>query len=299
MDDNVEASNINHMREDRKKSFLSQLRISVRRNPLGIVGGTVLLIILIIAYLGPLVSEINPDEFHTDECILEPCSKHIFGTDVYGRDIFTRVLYGTRISVNCAFAILAGSAFIGAFVGIIAGYFGGIIDEILMRITDIFLSFPPLVLAMVVNAALGSSIIAAVFAVIITWWPTYARMVRGQVLSAKKALYVTAAKSIGIKHGTIMVRHILPNCINPMIVQLTLDAGYVILTLAGLSFIGLGAKPPTSELGYMVSEGSAHILSSWWWATFPGLVICLIVVSANLFGDFLKDLLDPRIKGGS
>lgn len=283
--------------QERLTNIKSQLRISVIRNPLGVLGGVLVIGIILIAIIGPSISRFDPEEFNLARRALPPNSTNLFGTDLFGRDIFTRVLYGTRISLSCATVILLFSVMIGVVVGTIAGYFGGIVDEIVMRITDVFLAFPPLILAMVVNSALGSSIGAAVFAVLITWWPSYARMIRGQVLASKNLMYVKAAKSMGISDMVIILKHILPNCINPTIVQVTLDAGYVILTLAGLSFIGLGAKPPTPELGFMVNEGRQYLLTQWWWPTFPGLVICLFVVGSNLFGDFMKDVLDPRLKG--
>jgi peptide/nickel transport system permease protein len=193
--------------------------------------------------------------------------------------------------------VLAIAVGVGALVGATAGYFGGLFDEVMMRITDIFLAFPPLILALAVNAGLGPGIESAMFAVAFSWWPGYARMIRGQVLSAKNNLYVDAAHSIGASHTRILTRHILPNCINPTIVELTLDAGYIVLTTAGLSFVGLGAQPPTPEWGFMVSEGRKYILSQWWWPTFPGLAICSVVVGFNLLGDFLRDLLDPKLRG--
>ena len=194
-----------------------------------------------------------------------------------------------------AAVVLAIAVTLGSIVGILAALFGGIADEVLMRGTDIFLAFPPLILAMAVNAGLGPGIMSAILAVGFTWWPAYARMIRGQVLMTKSNLYVEAARAMGTSRWRIVVKHILPNCVSPTIVQITLDAGAIILTTAGLSFIGLGAQPPTPEWGSLISEGSGYILTSWWWPTFPGLVLCLFVVGLNLLGDFLRDIQDPRL----
>ncbi len=190
--------------------------------------------------------------------------------------------------------VLAIAVSVGLVVGSLAGYLGGLADELMMRVTDIFLAFPPLILALAVNAGLGPGLTAAMLAVSVTWWPSYARMVRGQVLSIKQRDYVEAARSIGCPSTTLLRRHILPNALNPIIVQMSLDMGYVVLITAGLSFVGLGAQPPTPEWGAMVTEGRQNILTNWWWATFPGLAICYLVVGFNLLGDFLQDLLDPQ-----
>jgi len=264
---------------------------------MGVVGFIFILSIIILAIFADQLTAYKPNEFNIKDRLQPPSIEHPFGTDTFGRDLFTRVIYGTRISLMVAGVVLTAAVMIGMFLGSTAGYLGGGIDEIVMRTTDMFFAFPPLILAMVVNAALGPSLSAAIVAVAITWWPSYARMIRGQVMASRNHLYVDAARSLGAKDTRIILKHVLPNSFNPTIVQLTLDAGFVILTVAGLSFIGLGPQPPTSELGYMVNEGRQYILSYWWWATFPGIFICLLVVGFNLFGDFLRDLFDPRLSG--
>jgi len=226
-----------------------------------------------------------------------PSVNHLFGTDLFGRDLFSRVLFGIGISLRASLTVLLFSSTIGIIFGAIAGYTGGLFDEIMMRVVDVFFAFPPLILAMAINMALGPSIKSAVFAVTITWWPSYARIIRGEVLSEKNKLYVYAARSIGVNKMEIIFRHVLPNCIRPTIVQMTLDVGAIILTLAGLSFIGLGAQSPTPELGLLVNEGRRFILTQWWLAAYPGLIICLLVVSTNLSGDFLNDFLNPKVHG--
>jgi peptide/nickel transport system permease protein len=278
-------------------SFWMHLRFSIRRNPMGVVGFIFILSIIVMAIFADQLTAYKPNEFNIKDRLQPPSIEHPFGTDTFGRDLFTRVIYGSRISLMVAGVVLTAAVMIGMFLGSIAGYLGGGIDETVMRTTDMFFAFPPLILAMVVNAALGPSLSAAIVAVTITWWPSYARMIRGQVMASRNHLYVDAARSLGARDTRIILKHVLPNSFNPTIVQLTLDAGFVILTVAGLSFIGLGPQPPTSELGYMVNEGRQYILSYWWWATFPGIFICLLVVGFNLFGDFLRDLFDPRLSG--
>jgi peptide/nickel transport system permease protein len=274
-----------------------QLTNASRRNPLGVLGLFLVLSIVLMAIFAPSIATHGPTEANIRERLQPPSAQHYFGTDTLGRDIFSRVVYGSRISLRVAVMVLAIALGVGATLGAIAGYLGGLADEVVMRVTDIFLAFPPLILALAVNAGLGPGIESAMLAVSFTWWPGYARMIRGQVMFAKHNLYVEAARSTGASSWRVVTRHVLPNCINPTIVQLTLDAGYVVLTTAGLSFVGLGAQPPTPEWGFMVSEGRKFILSQWWWPTFPGLAICLLVVGFNLVGDFLRDLFDPRLRG--
>lgn len=282
---------------ERYRDLVKQARIGFRRNPLGSLGLALLLAMVLLAIFAPQIATHDPAQLNRDERLLPPSAQHFFGTDASGRDVYSRVVYGSRVSLRVAFVVLVIAVTTGAILGALAGYFGGMVDEVLMRLTDIFLAFPSLILAMAVNAALGPGIESAMLAVGFTWWPAYARMIRGQVLAARNHQYVEAARSIGARHRRVLLRHILPNAINPTIVQLTLDAGYVVLTVAGLSFIGLGAQPPSHEWGFMVSEGSDHILTQWWWSTFPGLAICILVVGFNLVGDFLRDLLDPRLRG--
>lgn len=282
---------------ERGNELSKQAGIGFRRNPLGALGLFLLVSMVLVAVFAPQIATHDPTQFNTAERMQPPSAEHLFGTDVTGRDIFSRVVYGSRISLRVAVIVLAIAVTIGAALGAAAGYSGGLVDEILMRVTDVFLAFPSMILAMAVNAGLGAGIGSAMLAVGLAWWPGYARTIRGQVIAAKNNPYVDAARSLGASHWRVLVRHVLPNCISPTIIQVTLDAGYVVLTTAGLSFIGLGAQPPTPEWGYLVSEGHTHILTQWWWSTFPGLAICLLVVGFNLVGDFLRDLLDPRLRG--
>lgn len=271
----------------------TELARATRANPLGIVGLGLVLIVIIVAALAPTVATHDPKKLNRDDTLLEPSSGHFFGTDVAGRDVFSRVVFGSRTSLRVAATVMAIALTIGGVMGTIAGYAGGFVSESLMRVTDIFLSFPSLILALAINAALGPGLNSAIIAVGITLWPAYARLIRAQVLANKNNLYVVAARSLGAGHIRLLFKHVIPSCVGPLIVQSTLDVGYVVLAVAGLSFLGIGAQPPTSEWGYMVGQAQKNLMSAWWWATFPGLAICMFVVGFNLLGDFLRDLLDP------
>jgi peptide/nickel transport system permease protein len=228
---------------------------------------------------------------------LEPPSReHPLGTDRMGRDLLARILFGGRTSLGLGFLVVGIAVAIGLPLGAAAGYFGGWVDELIMRITDVFLSFPPLLLAIAVVAALGPSFINSMFAIAIVWWPWYTRIVRAQTLSIKERAYIEAARGIGVKDHTIITRHVLPNVITPVLVQITIDIGAAILTGAVLSFLGLGVQPPTADWGKMVDVGRAYMLVAPWYATFPGLCLFLVALSMNLLGDGIRDVLDPRTR---
>jgi peptide/nickel transport system permease protein len=228
------------------------------------------------------------------ETLQAPSAAHPFGTDQVGRDVLSRVMYGARISPVIALFVLVISVAIGVPLGLAAGYFGGIVDEIIMRITDVFLAFPALLLALAFAAVLRPSITNTVIAISVTWWPWYTRIIRGQAASVARRPFVESARASGISHVRILVRHVLPNSITPIIVQVSLDVGGVILTASALSFLGLGAQDPTPDWGLMVSQGQAFFTTHWWLVTFPGLAILLTAVAFNLMGDGLRDVLDPR-----
>jgi peptide/nickel transport system permease protein len=263
-------------------------------NPLSLAGMVVLALFVLMALAAPLLAPYDPTAFNGADKFLAPGAGHLMGTDDAGRDILSRVIYGTRYSLTAAVGILVFAAAVGTTVGLIAGYAGGWVDEVLMRVTDMFLAFPALVLAMAAAAALGPSLFNAVIATAIVWWPWYARLVRGQVLSIKNEPFVAAARVAGARPARIVTRHVLRNCTTPIIVQMSLDVGYAILTMASLSFVGLGAQPPTPEWGSMISVGRDFYLDQWWYATFPGLAIFLVVMAANLVGDGLQEALAPR-----
>ena len=225
---------------------------------------------------------------------MPPSVEYPFGTDWLGRDMLTRVILGARIAVQVSLIVVGLAVLVGVPLGAIAGYRGGFIDGVIMRATDLFLAFPPLLLAMAIVAALGPGLQNATFALVISWWPWYARIARGLAISLREWPFVDAARSMGIKDRVIVVRHIIPNSIGPIVVQATIDIGTVILAAGALAFIGLGALPPAPDWGLMVAEGRQYILDQWWLSTFPGLAIFFTVLAFNLVGDLLLRLLDPR-----
>jgi len=271
-----------------------RLRGVLARDPLGTCGIIIVLAIVVLAVVYPLVVPYNPVAADPTAVQLPPGSAHWFGTDNAGRDVFSRVLAGSRVAIGAAAVVLSIAIAVGLAVGSLAGYVGGWADELIMRATDIFLSFPPLLLAMAVNAGLGAGLLSTMAAIALTWWPSYARMVRGQVLALKEQSFVEAAHAVGLSHARIIVRHVVPNILGIVLIQATLDVGYVVLTTSSLSFVGLGSQPPTPDWGAMVADGRGDILNSWWWSTFPGLAICLLATASNLSGDLLRAALDPR-----
>ncbi|HKM51266.1 MAG TPA: nickel transporter permease [Candidatus Bathyarchaeia archaeon] len=267
-----------------------------KRSPLSMMGLAIVAALIVVAVLAPYIAPYNPIEQDLSMRLSPPSSSHIFGMDTLGRDIFSRVVYGCRITLEIAFVItlIGGSA--GSLVGVIAGYSGGKVDEILMRVTDMFLAFPRLILALAFAAALGPSLVNMIIAISVVDWPIYARLARGQALSAKREDFVEAARAMGAGNWRIIFLHILPVCLSPIIVQVTLRLGDVILTAAGLGFLGLGAQPPTPEWGVMVSDGRNFILNEWWIAAFPGFAIMIVVLGFNLLGDGIRDIMDPRLR---
>ena len=274
--------------------FLDLVLHRIWQHPLALTGTVIILLLVTAAALAPWLTSYDPYQIASDNRLAAPSWQHFFGTDDMGRDIFSRVLYGARLSLLAAMVVLILATGIGVVVGAIAGYYGGWVDEILMRTTDMFLAFPAMILAMCIASALGPSLINAMIAVSIVWWPWYARLIRGQILSLKNKEYVEAARALGASDARVLWKYILPNCTAPLIIQITLDIGYAILTTASLSFIGVGAVPPTPEWGAMISVGRGFILVQWWYPTFPGLAIFLAVAGFSLLGDGLRDILDPR-----
>lgn len=225
-----------------------------------------------------------------------PSVNHFFGTDEMGRDVFTRVVYGARISITVGLSIVIIAAAVGCFFGSIAGYAGGKIDQVIMAATDMVLSFPSMVLALALTAALGPGLFNTMLAVCIVRIPLYVRLMRGQVLVLKEMQYVRAAKTFGAKPVAIVMHHIVPNCLTPLLVQMTLGIGDAILIASSMSFIGLGAQPPTPEWGAMISTARIYAIDQWWYAAFPGVFILITVMGFNLLGDGIRDILDPRSK---
>ena len=321
------------------------------RSPPGIIGMVLVIVFLVLAVIGPFIAPFSYDlpltAFDPDARLAPPGTvitipegkladffhvkpgnyTMILGGDDYGRDLFSRILYGARVSLVVAILIMIVGPWIGIAIGLVAGYYGGKVDELLMRITDVFLAFPGLILAIAFSAVLPpriqdflnanppvrdfflslfalkvqhagamSYLVSVIVALWIVWWPSYARLTRGLVLSARENVYVEAARALGVPTRWILLRHIFPNILGPILVYLTLDFGGVILTEAGLSFLGLGAVPPIADWGRIINDGSAYFPNSWWLVFYPGLMILLTVLGFNLIGDTLRDVLDPKTR---
>lgn len=269
--------------------------LSFRSNTLAMVGLIILVLIILAAIFAPLLATHNPFAQDLGARLLPPGTDgYIFGTDSLGRDIYSRLLYGARISIYIVLLVALVAPLLGLVIGTISGYAGGWVDEILMRLTDIFLAFPRLILALAFVAALGAGIENAVLAISLTAWPPYARIARAETLTIRSADFIHAIRLQGAGPIRIITRHIWPLCISSLMIRVTLDMAGIILTAAGLGFLGLGAQPPSPEWGAMISEGRKYILDYWWVATIPGLAIFAISLAFNLLGDGLRDVLDPK-----
>jgi len=277
-----------------------RLRYTARvilRDPLALFSVLVIALLILLALLGPWIApypEQGRGRTNVPERFLPPSSDHWLGTDQLGRDVLSRIIFGSRIAIQAPTIVVILAVVIGAPLGALAGYVGGWVDNLIMRVTDLFLAFPSLLLAVTIVAAVGPSLTNAMIAIAISWWPWYTRLVRGITLSLRERYFVEAARSIGVSSWTIILRHILPNCVTPILVQATIDFGTVILAEGSLSFLGLGTQPPAPDWGLMVSQGRSYILDQWWISTLPGLAIFVSVLAFNLLGDTLRDILDPR-----
>jgi peptide/nickel transport system permease protein len=267
------------------------------RSPLSLFGIVIILLLIVAGLLAPVLAPYDPDEIDPDLRLTSPVWEHPMGTDEVGRDILSRVIWGARISLEIGLTIVFFSAAIGLVIGLVSGYFGGLLDQVLMRLTDIFISIPTLILAIAMTAALGSSLSNALLAMVIVWWPIYARLIRSEVLSIKEKDYIKAIRVLGASPFKILAFHVLPNTIDSVIVRASIDFGNAVMFCAALSFIGLGAQPPTPEWGAMVTTGKDYLRDAWWLVTFPGLAIFLTVMGFNLLGDGIRDFLDPRLRG--
>lgn len=265
------------------------------RNPLGALGGLLMLLLVLVSLFPGLFTTKDPNAINASVRLKPPSTEHLMGTDELGRDVYSRVIYGTRLSMGSALLVVVASGLVGTTLGLIAGYYGGKLDDLIMRIADILIAFPALIMAMGIVALLGPGLTNAMLAITVIWWPQFARMARGQVVAEKSKLYVEAAKALGQSDMRILFRHILPNSWVPLLVKGTLDIGVAILLTASLSFLGLGVKPPTAELGALVTQGRDHLLNAWWYSTFPGLVMFVGIFACNLMGDSLRDAMDPTL----
>lgn len=271
-----------------------KLRHFVSSHVLLVLGGLVFLAIVLVAIFAPFVATHVPTAISFSVKLEPPGAEYLMGTDEMGRDIFSRVVFGARTSLMVGLMVTTLAIVIGVPIGLVAGYYGGRIDTVLMRISDVFLAFPPLLLPIAITAAIGVGLVNVMIALAVSWFPWYARIMRGSVMRVRSELYVSAARAMGVSHTRIMIRHALPNALTPVVVQGSLDFGYTILAAASLSFIGIGAQPPEMEWGLMAATSRTRFLDFWWTVTFPGLAIFLTVLSVNLVGDGIRDILDPR-----
>lgn len=283
--------------ESRRQAKLGQLYrqwLAFRKNPAAVVGLVIVLALLLMAAFAPLIAQHDPLAQTLDQRLLAPSAKHWFGTDALGRDIFSRVVYGTRVTLVIVMLVVITVGPLGLLIGCAAGYFGGWVDTVLMRITDVFLAFPRLVLALAFVAALGPGLENAVIAIAFTAWPPYARVARAETMLIRNADYISAMRLQGASQMRIVLKHVVPMCVPSLIVRTTYDMAGIIIIAAGLGFLGLGAQPPIPEWGAMISTGREQIFDQWWVATFPGIAICVVALGFNLLGDGLRDVLDAR-----
>ena len=278
------------------RAFRHTLSI-IARDPLSLASTVVIVLFILMAVFAYQIAP-SPEEgagkTNVPNTMLPPSWAHPFGTDLLGRDMLSRVIVGAQAALMVPIGVGLFAVLIGAPLGALAGYKGGWIDEVIMRITDLFLAFPSLLLAMAIASALGRGLDKAAIALVVSWWPWYTRLTRGVALSLKERYFVEAAQAIGVEDWVIIFRHILPNTISPVLVQATVDLGTVILAMGGLAFLGLGTQPPAPDWGLMVSDGRTFVLNQWWIATFPGIAIFVVVLAFNMLGDTLRDIFDPR-----
>ena len=269
----------------------------ILRDPLSLIGTIIIILVLFMAVFAKQVApypEEGKGKTNAPNTLMAPSAEHLFGTDKLGRDILSRIIMGSRSALIVPIGVVLFAVLLGAPLGALAGYKGGWLDEVIMRITDLFLAFPSLLLAMAIASALGRGLDKAAIALVVSWWPWYTRIARGVAVGLRERYFVEAAQAIGVSDAVIIFRHILPNTISPILVQATVDMGTVILAMGGLAFLGLGTQPPAPDWGLMVSEGRTYILDQWWIATFPGMAIFIVVLAFNLLGDTLRDIFDPR-----
>lgn len=268
----------------------------LKKDKLAMIGAIIIFFLAVIAILAPHITPYDPIELDLESRLSSPGGNHLMGTDNLGRDVLSRIIYGARISLSMATVVVVIVMLLGIAMGTTAGYFGGIIDGIIMRVVDVLLAFPNIILALVIAGILGPSLTNVMIALGAIWWVSYARIIRGSVLSVKEKEFVEAARAMGSSDAYIAIRHVLPNVLSPVIVLATLDMGHIILSIAALSFLGLGAQPPIPEWGTMLNEGRPFMETAPHLMIFPGLMIMITVLAFNFIGDGLRDALDPRMK---
>jgi len=269
----------------------------ILHDPLSFMSAIIIVLFILMAIFAYQIApypEEGAGKTHASNTLLSPSTERWFGADKLGRDVLSRVIFGARPALIIPMLVVLFAMLIGAPLGALAGYKGGWLDEVIMRITDLFLAFPSLLLAMAIASALGRGLDKAAIALVVSWWPWYTRIARGVAVGLRERYFIEAAQAAGVSDAVIIFRHILPNTLSPLMVQATVDMGTVILAMGGLAFLGLGTQPPSPDWGLMVSEGRQYILDQWWIATFPGIAIFIVVLAFNLVGDTLRDIFDPR-----
>ena len=293
-EDALKPEVVRQMRRDARKRYFQDSYTLWKRNPITMIGTITIALLILIAFIAPLLATHDPYEQILADRLFAPSAEHWFGTDNLGRDIYSRVVHGSRLTLMIAILVAVISGPIGLVVGVLSGYLGGWVDEVLMRISDGFLAFPKLILAVAFAAALGTGLENAIIAISVANWPGYARMVRAETLAVRNSDYIQAIRVLGAGRLRIMVGHITPMCMSTLIVRVSFDMGAIILIAAGLGFLGLGAQPPSPEWGLMVSDGRDYLVDQWWVSTLPGLAILIVVLGFNLIGDGIRDILDPH-----
>jgi peptide/nickel transport system permease protein len=281
------------------ESMLKEIGFTIRllrQSPLAVIGTVIVGLYLFAALFAPIITPYGAEERVWAEAYAAPSGRHLLGADESGGDVFSRIIWGARTSMYIAAIVLVIAIVVGVLLGSLSGFFGGWVDEVIMRFTDVFLSIPAIILAMAFASIFGRSLENMMLALSLIWWPTYARYVRGQALSVKETNFVEAARSLGASNRRLMYNHILPNTIAPIIVQTTLDIGGVVITAAALSFLGFGTPPGAAEWGRMVAEGQRYAFTQPWMFLFPGIALLLFSLGWNLLGDSLRDVLDPRLR---
>ncbi|MNS47268.1 putative D,D-dipeptide transport system permease protein DdpC [compost metagenome] len=268
--------------------------LNLKSNPLAVVGLTIIVLFIALSLLAPWLAPYDPATQNLGNRLAFPSAEHWFGTDELGRDILSRILYGGRVTLGMVIAVVVLVAPIGLAIGCIAGYFGGIVDTVLMRVTDVFLAFPRLILALAFVAALKPGVESAILAIALTAWPPYARLARAETMTVRGSDFVAAYRLTGASAWRIIARHIAPLCVPSLIVRITLDMSSIIITAASLGFLGMGAQPPSPEWGAMIATAKRFIFEQWWVATIPGIAIFLVSLAFNFLGDGLRDVLDPK-----
>ena len=268
--------------------------LNLKSNPLAVIGLTIIVLFIALSLLAPLLAPYDPATQNLGNRLAFPSAEHWFGTDELGRDILSRILYGGRVTLGMVIAVVVLVAPIGLAIGCIAGYFGGIVDTVLMRVTDVFLAFPRLILALAFVAALKPCVESAILAIALTAWPPYARLARAETMTVRGSHFVAAYRLTGASAWRIIARHIAPLCVPSLIVRITLDMSSIIITAASLGFLGMGAQPPSPEWGAMIATAKRFIFEQWWVATIPGIAIFLVSLAFNFLGDGLRDVLDPK-----